>query len=84
MLITIGTYKVKSFNGCSVLPLGKRLLPMGKQLPYLSLTTPLQLASSGKVSVDTYILQGLTLTAARLPGATSNFIQATKFRILVA
>ena len=31
-----------------------------------------------------YIHQGSTLTAARLPGATKNFIGATKFQILVA
>ena len=29
-------------------------------------------------------IQGSTLTAARLPGVTKNFIRATKFRILVA
>ena len=33
---------------------------------------------------NTHIHQGSTLTAARLPGATKNFIGATKFQILVA
>ena len=35
-------------------------------------------------SGNDHITKGSTLTAARLPGATKNFIGATKFQILIA